>query len=497
MKVMADLTFCAIDLGAESGRGVLGRLRDDVLSIDEIHRFPNGPLRLRENLHWDVLALQREIERGIGIAVERSLRQLDGVAIDSWGVDFALLGRGDVLLGNPHHYRDPRSEGMMAEAFQRMPKKDIFKLTGIQFMPINTVYQLLSMALERSPVLQAAETFLMIADLFNFFLTGRKGVEYTLATTTQLFDPRRPGWAESLFDRLGIPIDIMPEVIEPASVLGPLEKRIADEVGLPGLRVIAPASHDTASAVVAAPAVGEDWGYISSGTWALVGAEIGEPIISDESMRYGLTNEGGVGGRIRFLRNVAGLWLVQESRRAWARLGEDHTYAELAALAEAAEPFRSIVYPDAENFLKPGDMPRRIQEFCHKSDQRSPLDKGGLIRCILESLALRFRQVFKQIETCLGRRLNVIHIVGGGSQNELLNQMTADACGVPVVAGPAEAASIGNLLMQAVAIGELDGVEGIRRVVARSFNPKKYEPGNSTPWDEAYERFEEIARQDV
>ena len=482
------LDLLAFDLGAESGRAVLGRFDGDRLRLSEVHRFPNEPVRLPDGLHWDVLRLFAEVKRGLALCAETHGRPAS-IGVDTWGVDFALLDRQGALLGNPYHYRDSRTEGMLEEAFQRVPREEIFERTGIQFMRQNALYQLLSMALARSPLLEAAETFLTMPDLFNYWLSGRTVCEFTNATTTQCYDPRAGGWATSLLERLGIPSHFFAEVVSPGTVLGPLVPSVAEETGLGDVPVVAPACHDTASAVAAVPASEEDWAYISSGTWSLLGMEVREPIITPESLASNFTNEGGVAGTFRLLKNVAGLWLVQECRRAWAQQGEEYSYDELAQMAEAAPPFPASVDPDDPLFFNPADMPRAIAAYCLRSGQTPPQGRASIVRCALESLALKCRWVLDRIEKMRGRPIRVIHIVGGGSRSRALCQFTADASGHPVVAGPAEATATGNILVQALALGHLSSLEQGRALVRRSFELPTYEPRHSASWDEAYARF--------
>jgi rhamnulokinase len=482
------LDLLAFDLGASGGRAVLGRFDGDRLCLSGVHRFPNEPVRLPDGLHWDVLRLFAEVKRGLALCGEKHGRPAS-IGVDTWGVDFALLDRQGALLGNPHHYRDSRTEGMLEEAFRRVRREEIFGRTGIQFMRMNTLYQLLSMALARSPLLEAAQTFLMIPDLFNYWLSGRAVCEFTDATTSQCYDPREGGWAASMLERLGIPSHFFGEVVSPGTVLGPLVPTVAEETGLGDVSVVASACHDTASAVAAVPAGEEDWAYISSGTWSLVGMEVQEPIITPASLAGNVTNEGGVAGTFRFLKNVAGLWLVQECRRAWAQQGEEYSYDELTRMAEAAPPFPAFIDPDDPSLLDPPDMPRAIAAYCQRSGQTPPEERGSIVRCILESLALKCRWVLGCIEEMRGRPIRVIHIVGGGSRSRALCQFTANASGRPVVAGPAEATATGNILVQALALGHLSSLKEARALVRRSFELPKYEPQHSAAWDEAYTRF--------
>jgi rhamnulokinase len=482
------LDLLAFDLGAESGRAILGRYDGNRLRLTEVHRFPNGPVRAPDGLHWDVRRLFKEIKHGLALYRGRYGHPAS-IGIDTWGIDFALLDRQGELLGEPFHYRDRRTEGVMEEAFKRVPRQEIFERTGIQFLPLNTLYQLLAIVLAGSPVLELAHTFLTIPDLFNYWLTGRALCEFTNATTTQFYDPRAGAWATSLLDKLGIPTHFLPEVIPPGTVLGALLPSVGDETGMEEVPVVAPACHDTGSAVAAVPASQSDYAYISSGTWSLVGIEVQEPLITPASLANNFTNEGGVGGTFRFLKNVQALWLLQECRRAWAQQGHSLSYDELARMAEAAPPFAALIDPDDPSFLSPPDMPTAIEAFCVGSGQPAPQDRGAVVRCLLESLALKYRWVLERIEEMRGRRINAIHVIGGGSQNRVLCRFTADATGRPVLAGPAEATAVGNIIVQMMALGQVSSLEEGRALVRRSFEVTTYEPGERAAWDEAYMRF--------
>jgi rhamnulokinase len=486
------LNFLALDLGAESGRAMLGQFDGERLQLSQVYRFPNDPVRLPKGLHWDALRLWSEIKQGLALAAQECGGALAGTGLDTWGVDFGLLDRDGALVSNPYHYRDSRTDGMLDEAFRRVPRAEIFEQTGIQFMQINSLYQLLSMIVRHSPALDIAETFLTMPDLFNSWLTGRKVCEFSNATTTQCYDPRKGDWARRLLERLGIPVHIFPEIVPPGTVLGELLPPVAEEVGVSGLPVIAPACHDTGSAVAAVPAEGSGYAYISSGTWSLMGAELAEPVINASSLANNFTNEGGVAGTFRFLKNIMGLWLVQECRRTWVSQGESLSYDELTQMAAEAEPLRSLVDPDDGDFLKPGDMPARIRAFCERTDQPVPKGKGAVVRCALESLALKYRWTLERLEEMLGQHLEPIHIIGGGTQNRLLNQLAADATGRRVVTGPIEATAIGNILVQMMALGHVASIEEGRRVVRTSFDVAAYEPQGGAEWEEAYGRLLEV-----
>lgn len=489
--------FLAFDLGAASGRGVIGLLDDEILKLQEIHRFDNGPVCIFDSLYWDVLSMLEEMKHALKLYAQDYGPELDGIGVDTWGVDFALIGRDNTLLGYPYHYRDKRTDGMIEEASRRVSREEIFQRTGIQFMKLNTLYQLLAMSVVNSPFLELAETLLLMPDLFNFLFTGEKFAEFTIATTTQFYDPREKSWSKALFDKLGLPYHILPEIIPAGTEIGPLLPYISDEAGLGEVPVIAPACHDTGCAVAAVPAKGENWVYISSGTWSLMGVEIPEPIITDTILKYNFTNEGGVGDTIRLLKNITGLWLIQECKRTWEDAGESLSYDDLTRIAAEAKPFVSIIEPNYEPFLNPGDMPARIAEFCKNTSQPVPETKGAILRCALESLALKYRWGLEKLEEILGRKLDVIHIIGGGCQNKLLCQLTADATGRLVIAGPVEATAIGNIMMQAITRGYLKSIEAGREMISRSYKVTIYEPEAIPGWDDAYSRYLKIMEKTV
>jgi rhamnulokinase len=486
-----EAKFLAIDLGAESGRALLGRFDGERVVLEEVHRFPNVPVRVTDGLHWDALRLMGCVYRSLSKAA-REAEQIESVGIDSWGVDFALLDRDGALVSNPYHHRDPRTEGMVERAFEKVSKEEIYETTGVQFMRINTLYQLL--ATQGSTLLEVADTLLLIPDLMNYWLTGEKTCEFTNATTTQLYDLEAEGWAEDLLQKMSLPDRIFPKIVPPATKLGSLLPEVAREVSLDAQPpVVAVASHDTASAVVAVPAEGDDFAYISSGTWSLVGVETAQPVVTQEAMDANFTNEGGFGGRTRFLKNVMGLWLLQECRRIWAQKGQEYSYEELAQFAEEAPASGPLVDPDHASFLAPGDMPLRIKRFCEATDQRPPEELGQVARCIFESLALKYQWVVTQAGEIAGQNVEAIHIVGGGSQNSLLCQLTADATRLPVLAGPVEATALGNVMVQAYARGHVRSLEEIRDVVRRSTDINRYTPGgDAAEWDELRGKFSSV-----
>ncbi|MCX6375551.1 MAG: rhamnulokinase [Armatimonadetes bacterium] len=486
----SELKFLAFDLGAESGRAVMGLLRDDKLRLEDIHRFRNGSVSVGSRLHWDVLRLFEEMKEGLRMAVQTHGKDIASAGLDTWGVDFALLGQNVLLLDNPVSHRDSRTDGMLEEAWKIVPRAEIYARTGIQFMQLNTLYQMLALARQSRWVLETARTMLMMPDLLNFWFTGVKANEFTEATTTQFYNPRAGGWATDLLAKLDIPSHFLQEIVQPGTVLGKLRASIASETGAPEIPFVAPATHDTGSAVAAVPsASGGSHAYISSGTWSLMGVESTEPIINEKALEFNITNEGGVAGTFRVLRNIMGLWLVQECRRIWALSGREFSYSELTEMASSAEPFRSIVDPDDASFLKPGDMPARIREYCKRTNQPVPQDEGSVVRTALDSLALKYRFVLERLEMLTGGRLSPIHIVGGGIQNTLLCQLTANVTERPVVAGPVEATAIGNILVQAMGHGYVSSIEHLREIVRNSFEMTTYEPVPDSRIEDAYSRL--------
>lgn len=494
---MAEKAYLAIDMGASSGRHLIGRFDGGRLRLEEVYRFENGPVDLDGRLYWDLPGLWSRVRQGLAAA--RAARQGDAivsVGVDTWGVDFGLLGRNDELLGNPYHYRDSRTNGMMERAFSIVPREEIFRHTGLQFMQFNTLYQLLAMKLGKSSLLDVAETMLLIPDLMHWLLTGVKCNEMTNASTTQFYNPVKCGWATDLLQKFGLPTHILGRIVQPGTKIGPLRGGLAAETGLRA-QVVLPGSHDTASAVMAVPAESKsgqrpDWCYVSLGTWALMGIESPAPVINDQVLGRNFTNEGGVGNTIRLLKNITGLWLVQECRRAWSQGARTWTWEDLNRLAAAAKPLVSFINPDAADFLSPENMPRAIAEFCAKTGQTVPQDEGAVLRCALDSIAMKFRHVLGMCEELALGRIETIHIVGGGTQNRLLCQAAADASGRRVLAGPIEATAIGNIMVQAVADGAVGSIAEAREVVRRSFDVEQYEPQNTAAWDDAYTRFMKV-----
>lgn len=482
---MSNPAFAACDFGAESGRVILGSLDRGKLHMEELHRFDNPQVRAIGHFHWDLLHLFQELKNGLARAASRGHKELSGIGVDTWGVDFGLLDREGKLLGNPVCYRDPRTEGIMEEVFDLVPASEIYQLTGIQFIQFNTLFQLFS--IKDSPALEMGRTMLHMPDLFNYLMTGEKVSEYTIASTSQMLDVSARTWSRDLLERLGIPSSILPDLVHPGTIVGPLLKEIREETGLGEVPVIAPACHDTAAAVAAVPAQGDDWAFLSSGTWSLIGVELEEPCVSRESLDANFTNEGGVDNKIRFLRNNMGMWLLEESRRCWKKEGFEPGYDEIINMAREAGPFRSIIDPDHLSFMKPDSMTRAIADFCRDTGQQPPDSPGAQARCIFESLALKYRFLIEGINRIRGRETRMLHIVGGGSRNRMLNQFTADSLGIPVTAGPVEATAIGNIMMQAISTGLLDSLEEGRRMVRESFPVEIYQPGKTDSWEEVYQ----------
>jgi len=481
--------FLAFDLGAESGRAVLGALDGRKLAVHEVRRFPNTPLSLTGHIHWNVYALLAEMKTAMREAAAAIGARPSSLGIDTWGVDFGLLARDGSLLGLPFCYRDHRNAGAMEDYFRLVPRPALYEATGIQFMPFNTLFQVYAMVRERSPLLDAAADLLFMPDLFNYLLTGRKAAELTIASTSQMLDPRTKTWIPGLFQAMGLSKKLLQDIVEPGTVLGPLVEDVAADTGYRHVPVVATASHDTASAVAAVPAEGRNWAYISSGTWSLVGVEEPAPVISNSSLEANFTNEGGVAGTVRFLKNVSGLWLVQGCRKAWSAEGAV-TYDDLTRAAMDAPVFAALIDPDSPRFLNPPDMPEAIAGYCRATNQAPPMTRAAMIRSLLESLALKYRHVIEQLGLVLGHPIEKIHVIGGGSRNTLLCQLTADATRIPVVAGPAEATAIGNILVQAMATGRVASPAEMRAIIRESFELRTYAPsGSQAAWDAAYVRF--------
>ncbi len=480
--------YIAVDLGAESGRVMLGSIEDGKLSLEEMHRFSNGPVEEHGSLRWDFNRLLAEVKTGIGKAARASGGKARGIGVDTWGVDFGLIGADGKLIEAPYHYRDSRTNGMMDQAFAAMPKRDIYQHSGIQFMQLNSLYQVLALRTAESPALAKTRKLIFMADLFSYFLCGKAFGEYTLASTSQMMDMQTGQWSEAIFQKLSLPLAIMPPIVMPGTVVGELTDAVAQEIGCGKIPVIAVGSHDTASAVLGVPAGAGKWAYLSSGTWSLMGVELPKAIINDKTFQHQFTNEGGIENTIRLLKNIMGLWLVQECKRQWQREGQDLSYTQLTQMASQAKPFAGHIDCDCSEFLSPGDMPARINKHLSDTGQKPTSDKGQMVRMVLESLALKYRRVLAAIEDITGQTIDVLHVVGGGIKNELLCQFTANALGRKVITGPIEATASGNVLMQAKAAGQIKSVDEARRIVRNSFEMTEYRPENQKVWAARYEK---------
>lgn len=484
-KSMHAKPYLAFDFGAESGRAVLAHLQSGILTTEEVHRFPNEPVEYGGSLHWDVSRLWFEVRKVLARLGEM---ELAAIGVDAWGVDYALLGERGELLQNPYHYRDRRTEGVMEEVLREVGKEEIYKATGIQFMPINTLYQLFAARRQTPKLLEAAKYLLTIPDLINYWLTGNAVCEFTSATTTQMVDPVQRAWATGLMQRLELPAHLPAPLVEPGSIVGTLLPDIADRSFLADTTVIAPACHDTGSAVAAISAR-DGTAFLSSGTWSLLGTELDAPVITADALRMNFTNEGGVNGTTRLLKNVMGLWMLQGCRQSWTVQGFSHDYEELIEFAAHEPSFRHLVDPDDECFLRPTNMLAAINRFCTLTHQPIPQEPGAYVRAVLESLAFKYRLVLRNLEHVSGKRIGQIRIIGGGSKNRLLNQLTADATGRKVLAGPAEATALGNVAIQILATGGAASVQEVRAIVDRSFPTEVFDPLETDKWDQHVERF--------
>lgn len=481
-------SIIAFDLGASSGRALLGRLQDGKIEVEELHRFPNDPVQVGDRLHWDILRLYHEIKQGLLKAKHRGITP-DSIGIDSWAVDFGLIGKNGELIANPYHYRDRHTEGAMESLFHHVPASVIFARTGIQFLPFNTIFQLYAMKEAHAPQLKDGAKLLMIPDLLRYFLTGQLHNEFTNATTTQLYNPVLDRWDPELLRMLDLPQSWFGSPLKPGEQAGKLRASVCEELGVAPIPVIAVAEHDTGSAVVAVPATDRSFAYLSCGTWSLMGTEVDKPVINETAQKLNFTNEGGAYGTFRLLKNIMGLWILNECRREWERQGTSYKFPELVQMASKAAPFQAFIEPDDESFLAPGDMPKRIADYCRATGQQAPETHGQIVRCILESLALKYRYVLELTERLSGHKFGGLHMVGGGIQNELLCQWTANAIGKPVWAGPAEGSAIGNLAVQWIAQGAFADIWEARKAIRDSFPVSTYEPHDADAWAEAYERF--------
>ncbi len=486
---MTDKYYIACDLGAESGRVILGSLVDGKLVLDEAHRFPSETLQVNGSCRWNLPKIFEELKEGLRKVAARGI-PVFSLSVDSWGVDYAWFNELEPLLDLPFQYRDPRTAETYSSAIDQLGQARIFDETGIQFMSINTLYHLMADVKENNEVLQTADRFLTIADYLNYRFSGVAKVEVSNASTTQMYNPRERAWSKELIDAFNLPASLFPDIVASGTVLGPLTEDLSAETGLRNINVIATCSHDTGAAVAAIPALeGDDWAYLSSGTWSLIGVELPHPLINDEVRMSNFTNEAGYGGTTRFLKNIIGLWLLQESRRSWSSNGNKLEYDEINRLAESAEPFRSLIDPSDDRFLNPADMPATIAAFCRDTGQPEPETPGQFARCILESLALLYGDTLNTIEQLTNRSIKRLHIVGGGSQSRLLNQFSANATGRTVLAGPVEATAIGNVLIQAIANGDIASLAELRQIVRNSFTVESYQPEQSSAWQDARARL--------
>lgn len=479
----------AFDFGASSGRAILSKYDGDKITLHELHRFPNDPVMFNGTLYWDVLRLMNEMKTALICCKKEGHGDLTSVASDTWGVDFGLLDKNGMLLSNPVHYRDTRTDGMQEEAAKIIPDRTFYQSTGIQFMKLNTVYQLMAMGKTQPELLELADTLLFMPDLFNYYLSGEKLCEYSIASTSQMMDARKKEWDFDLLKKLSIKTELLGKIVPSGTPAGQLTDQMCQGTGLSNVKVIATAGHDTASAVLAVPAKKKHFAYISSGTWSLLGTESLNPVINDETFGLNYTNEGGFGGRIRLLKNIMGLWILQESKRQWELEEGPIHFDVLDAEAEGAQPFYAFIDPDDGRFYEPGNMPYRIKQYCKETGQKVPETKGQITRCIMESLAMKYRYAFTALEKICGVDFDRLHVVGGGCKNTILLRFTASALGKPVVAGPVEATAAGNTAGQLISLGELKDIEQAREMIQRSFEPKTIEPSRTEEWDAAYGTF--------
>jgi rhamnulokinase len=488
----ARKVFIAVDLGAGSGRVIAASTDFATMEFEEMHRFDNPGTDLPGGAFWNIIGLYREILEGLRRAVERHGDAIVSIGIDTWGCDFGLLDENGELLGIPHQYRDPRFEGMAERMHEILPESEVFAQTGVKTNFYNTSLHLLAEARKGSPALQQASRLLFVPDILAYWLTGKQAVERTVASTSQLVDARTGDWAWGVIRALGLPERIFGEIVAPGTVLGPLRDELAAVIGRSDIPVVATACHDTASAVAGIPLQAEENLWLSSGTWSIMGVETDTAITSPAALAHGFCNELGVDGSIRFLKNIGGLWLIQECKRQWELDGKKFSYAEMAALATEAAPFTAFIDPDDASFASPGEMPEKIRAYCERTGQAVPQDPGAVLRVATESLALKYRLVYDHLRSLTGRSYHSLHAGGGGIQNELLSQATADALGIQVVAGPVEATSCGNVITQMIGTGHLASFAEGRDLIRRSFEFRTFAPGDTAAWDTAFARFKTI-----
>lgn len=484
-----SINVLALDFGASSGRAIIGNFDGKKIRLKEIHRFANEPVNLLGTMYWDILRLFHDIK--VGLVKSKQYGDIKSIGIDTWGVDFGLLDENGKLLDNPVHYRDARTKGMMDKAFDKIDKEVFYQITGNQFMEINTVFQLMALKQYRPEILNRAETMLLIPDLLNYFLSGKKVTEYTIASTTQLLDAVDKKWSSEIIENLNLPKKIFTEIVKPGVKIGTLKQDICDELGLNKMDVIAVAGHDTQSAMVAVPTQEDDFIFLSCGTWSLLGTELDKPIINEKSQHFNITNEGGVNNKTSFLKNIIGLWLIQESRRQWIREGKEYSFGELEQMALNVGDVNAFIDTDDEEFIPAGNIPKRIQEYCKRTGQYVPQNEAEIVRCIDQSLAVKYRFALEQIEMATGKKYDILNIIGGGIQSKLLCQLTADVCGRKVVAGPVEATVMGNIALQLMALGEIKDIKEARKIIANSENVTVYEPQKDENWDEIYKNVKE------
>ncbi len=476
----------AIDLGASSGRAILGSFDGKQITLQELHRFTNEPVMVGNTLYWDVLRLLYEIKQGIAKAAQIGF---DSLGIDTWGVDFGLIDSDGAMIENPVHYRDSRTSGMLEESFKLISKEELYSITGNQLMEINTAFQLLSLAKNRPHILERADKLLLMPDLFAYMLTNVKASERSIASTSQLVDANKGKWSQRVLSALSIPERLFTPIVNSGTTLGQLTPEVCTELNIKPAKVIAVCAHDTQSAVQAVPAKEKDFIFISCGTWSLFGTELPKPILNEDSARLNVTNEAGYAGTTTFLKNIIGLWLIQESRRQWAREGKEYSYAELERLALATEPFKCFIDPDAPEFVPQGDIPKRVREYCSRTGQYVPETVGEVMRCIYESLALKYRNAFDEIRACTGKEYSTIHVVGGGAKDGLLCRMTANSCNCEVMAGPIEATVLGNISTQLISSGDIKDMEQAREIIASSQPIKCFSAKDTDKWNEAFSKY--------
>lgn len=468
----------------------MGSFDGEKITLEEIHRFSNDPVIVGGTMYWDVLRLFHEIKQSL--IKSKACGKIDSLGIDTWGVDFGLIDKDGRLLENPVHYRDGRTKGMVEESFKLVPREEFYAVTGNQFMEINTAFQLLSLVRNRPDLLGRADKMLMMPNLFTYFLTGEKVTEQSIASTSQLYDQKSRKWAEDIAAKLGIKESLFAEIVPAGTKIGSLTPEIREELDIPDMDVIAVCGHDTQAAMAAVPATEKDFAFLSCGTWSLLGTELDEPVLDENSLRLNVTNEAGFGGKISFLKNIIGLWLIQESRRQWRREGKEYSFADLENMAVEAQPFRCFIDPDDEVFVPAGNIPKRIKEYCMRTNQYVPETDGEVMRCIYESLALKYRTAIEELEACTGKKYSTLYMIGGGTKDKFLSKLTASACGIRVSGGPVEATALGNIAVQLMADGEIGSLAQAREIVRNSEKICTFEPEDADEWKRAYNIYKEV-----